>query len=352
LRNNGILFPETLVAEYVRDDLEILHKIRPDVVVGDMRLSLAVSGPTSGIPYIALSNAYWSPWRRDHLLPPPYSIEIAHIAEREPSCLEEAVETAQNQFNSQLPAIFEAQAAGLDAVRQRYHLSRFPDYLTGFTWGDRTMYADLPTVIQMNHLPRDHRFIGPMFWAPQVNLPEWWDSIPSDAVIIYVAIGSSGHPSLLPRILEIASRTEYWFVFATGGGEGPVQSVPRRCFIADYLPGDLVVKRANLVISNGGSPGMYQALSAGVPVLGIPFNMDQLLCMRHAVATGAVRSIRADCLTAHELLMTIDIMIRDSSYGKAAQRLQKECARMDLGTECGAIIGELIPDVVANIENG
>ena len=44
------------------DDLELIRRIEPDVVVGDFRLSLAVSAPMAGVPYIALANAYWSPF--------------------------------------------------------------------------------------------------------------------------------------------------------------------------------------------------------------------------------------------------------------------------------------------------
>ena len=49
--------------------------------------------------------------------------------------------------------------------------------------------------------------------------------------------------------------------------------------VTDYLPGDIVARHSRLVVCNGGSPTSHQALLAGVPVLGIPDNLDQVLNM-------------------------------------------------------------------------
>ena len=56
------VFPYAVLERYVADDLRVIGEARPDVIVGDFRLSLAVSARLAGIPYIAVSNAYWSPF--------------------------------------------------------------------------------------------------------------------------------------------------------------------------------------------------------------------------------------------------------------------------------------------------
>jgi hypothetical protein len=52
-------------------------------------------------------------------------------------------------------------------------------------------------------------------------------------------------------------------------------------FCSAYLPGNQAAARADLVVCNGGSPTTFQALSEGVPVLGIPGNLDQFLNMHY-----------------------------------------------------------------------
>lgn len=44
--------------KYVEADLRVLDEIAPDLVVGDLRISLSVSARLAGIPYIAIANAY------------------------------------------------------------------------------------------------------------------------------------------------------------------------------------------------------------------------------------------------------------------------------------------------------
>ena len=47
---------------YVHQDLELIERFEPDFVVGDFRLSLSVSARLARVPYVTISNAYWSPY--------------------------------------------------------------------------------------------------------------------------------------------------------------------------------------------------------------------------------------------------------------------------------------------------
>ncbi|HEY5411092.1 MAG TPA: hypothetical protein VIJ94_10245, partial [Caulobacteraceae bacterium] len=57
------VFSRTRLEAYFEADLALIEATRPQVVVGDLRLSLAASARTAGVPYISISNAYWSPDR-------------------------------------------------------------------------------------------------------------------------------------------------------------------------------------------------------------------------------------------------------------------------------------------------
>ncbi|MFX7895023.1 glycosyl transferase family 1, partial [Acinetobacter baumannii] len=39
----------------------MIEAFKPDLVIGDFRLSLSVSARLAGVPYMAISNAYWTP---------------------------------------------------------------------------------------------------------------------------------------------------------------------------------------------------------------------------------------------------------------------------------------------------
>jgi UDP:flavonoid glycosyltransferase YjiC (YdhE family) len=64
LAKGAPLYSAAVLERYVEEDLRIIDSEAPDVVVGDFRLSLAVSARLRNIPYITISNAYWSPYAK------------------------------------------------------------------------------------------------------------------------------------------------------------------------------------------------------------------------------------------------------------------------------------------------
>jgi len=75
------------------------------------------------------------------------------------------------------------------------------------------------------------------------------------------------------------------------------------------------------VICNGGSPTSHQALAAGVPVLGLPSNLDQFLNMQAVEASGAGVLLRADRADTGGIRLAAEHLLTTASYAEAAQRL-------------------------------
>ena len=70
LAKGSPLYRTATLRRYVQDDLALIRAWSPDLIVGDFRLSLAVSARAAGVPYLAITNAYWSPYaRQDYPIP-------------------------------------------------------------------------------------------------------------------------------------------------------------------------------------------------------------------------------------------------------------------------------------------
>ena len=154
-------------------------------------------------------------------------------------------------------------------------------------------------------------------------MPPWWDALQAAARPIYVTLGSSGDVAKLPQILAGLARLGCPVVVATAGASVPT-SLPAHVHVADYLPGDIVARQSRLVVCNGGSPTSHQALLAGVPVLGIPDNLDQVLNMSYLKEAGVgdwlrPRDISADGVErlARRLLADPQLAARAASLGAA-----------------------------------
>ena len=55
------LFDEATLHADVVEDLRVIDAVKPDLIIGDLRLSLQVSARLAGVRFALISNAHWSP---------------------------------------------------------------------------------------------------------------------------------------------------------------------------------------------------------------------------------------------------------------------------------------------------
>jgi UDP:flavonoid glycosyltransferase YjiC (YdhE family) len=283
-RGSPVYDTQTL-RQYVKDDLEIIKKINPDVIVGDFRLSLSISARIVGIPYITISNTYWSP----HYTGGAFPLPVLPMTKILPLKLADAV------FRLTLPLALMLHCAPMNRVRRENGMASLGSTLQHiYTDADYVLFADMPELFPTSGLPAEHQYLGPILWSPPVAKPPWWEHLPTDRPLIYLTLGSSGQARFLPMVLDVLSELPVTVIAATVEAySGPV---PRNAYLANYLPGTEAALRSRMVICNGGSPTSLQALAAGVPVLGIASNADQFLNMDALVRAGVGVVLRADRL--------------------------------------------------------
>jgi UDP:flavonoid glycosyltransferase YjiC (YdhE family) len=325
------LYNVDTLTRYVEDDLTLLDRVKPDLVVGDFRLSLAVSAPLRRIPYAAVVNAYWSPYAK-----------IAYPAPDLPMTRILGVELGQKFFDAIRPLAFALHARPLNRVLRKFGLPPLgSDLRNVYTWGDYTLYADIPELVPINGLPPHHRYLGPVLWSSKTPLPEWWHSLPEDKPVVFLTLGSSGQADLLPMALSALSKLPVRLVVATAGKIN-LTNVPANAYIADYLPMDIATRRSKLVIGNGGSLTTYQALANEVPVIGLCSNMDQMLNMNAVERLGAGIKLRAMRATSAEMLAAATTVLNDPSYTQAASRLGQSLARTDAAQRFRQFVAETV----------
>jgi len=300
---------------YVEDDLAVIRTVSPHVVVGDFRLSLAASARLAGVPHVAIANAYWSPFGKQTFVFPEYDYPLAGIV---------GARMATSIFQWLRPIGFAMHTRPLNAVLRAHGLPGIGgDIRTMYTFGDYTAYADIPGLALTYELPASHRYIGAVLWSPAVERPPWWDSLPDDRPVVYVTPGSSGEQQWLPVVLDALAGLPVTVIAATAG-RIRIDRPPANARLSDFLPGTAAAARSSLVICNGGSPTTYQALAAGVPVLGLSGNnMDQHLNMDAVRRAGAGDILRARGVTAAAVHAAVRSLLGDSRSVEAARTLAR-----------------------------
>jgi len=144
-------YTPSLIKQCVKDELKAIEAFKPDAIIGDFRLTAAISSKIAKIPYISVVNGYMTDYFDpvDVMIPKqtrPLEHKIASIAAR-------AIQQTQKR----------TLATHFRAVAQKYGLKKLVS-LYDFLTGDLTLIADLPEFCPLENLPQNFRYVGPLIW--------------------------------------------------------------------------------------------------------------------------------------------------------------------------------------------
>ena len=129
-------------------------------------------------------------------------------------------------------------------------------------------------------------------------------------------MGSSGPLRVLPALLAALERLPVSVVLSTSG-RGVNGSAH---YQAPLLPFQETAAEAHVVVSHGGSSGLYPAIAAGTPVLGIPSNADQQLSTAVLEESGAGLGIRVEEASESRLAAALQRLLSESEFRITAQQ--------------------------------
>jgi UDP:flavonoid glycosyltransferase YjiC (YdhE family) len=318
LANGRVLYRAETLTAYVRDELAICDEIRPDLLIGDYRLSLCISGPVARVPFASIFNAHWSPYTRQPAIVPEHP--LTHwISPRILSGI----------FAGLRPIFYALHAKPVNDVRKQFGLPALShDLRRIYTAGDLTLYPDIPEFVRLEGPPPHHHFIGTCLWSAPTTKPAWWDEVmSSSATRILVSLGSTGALRALPAILNALSSLNAQVILITSGRS--VGETPVNVHVADLLPFEEAARECALVISQGGIAGNYAALSVGTPMLAIPSNIDMHLSAALLEQSGAGLSVRVEDVSATTIRRAVDVMLSEPRFKQAAQHWGATIAKYD-----------------------
>lgn len=318
LKKGSVLYNRRILEEYIREDEKLFNECKPDIVVGDFRLSLAISARLAKIPWINLTNAYWSLSSNPKFIVPDLSIVNLF-----------GIRLAQKIFDFVRPIAFGVHALPISGLMKKNGLTPPPLNIANmYVQGDYTFFCDSPYLVPIKNLPSNQEYLGPILWSPDIQKPAWWNEAIAKKPIVYITLGSSGDPTFIPKIINAMRDLPVTILLATAVKEA-IPDLPRNVYQSPYLPGIEASKYSDLVICNGGSPTTQQALSQGVPVLGIASNLDQYLNMSFVEKAGVGKCLRAGLFDPLFLRETIVGMLKNNLMKKNALEMKKLFSETD-----------------------
>jgi UDP:flavonoid glycosyltransferase YjiC (YdhE family) len=302
-------FPPDVIRDYVKRDCELIRSIGPDLIIGDMRPSLPISARLEGASCTVIMNAYWSPYAKRRSIIP--SLPLTRVVP--PYLLGPLYRVAE-------PLAFAIHVRQMNRVRKEFGIPPLPpDLRMMYTEADHVLYPDIPEFVPTWGLPKNHHYVGICHWAPPIPKPDWWKRMEDDPKPkALIALGSSGAVRVLPALLRALSRLSVSVVLATSSRDMPAAAA--QIYVADLLPLTETAAKCNIVVSHGGSSGVYPAIAAGTPVLGIPSNADQQLSAAVLGESGAGLGVRVEEANEKRLLGALERLLSEPQYRLAAKR--------------------------------
>jgi MGT family glycosyltransferase len=302
----------------VASDLEVMDSVRPDLVVGDLHWSLSTSARARGIPYVSVTNACWTDKYAYAVDLPEEHISAKLFGRR----------LAEKLFPVYSRLMVRYGAQGYTEVRRQHGLPPLRTMWEAVE-GDITLLCDLPEFMPVvRGVPLSYRYTGPLLWEANIELPSWYSKLDRNRPTIYFTMGSTGNTRFFEEAVRVFGNTQYQ-VLITTGGLAEIRNTPSNVFVAKYAPGEALMSVSDVVVSHGGNGTIYQALSCGVPVIGLPDIFEQEINMRRVSALGAGVQMSAKDYTGSLLEKAVRMVLRDSGYRDRCQTLAARIARMD-----------------------
>ncbi|MDP9112527.1 MAG: glycosyl transferase family 1, partial [Acidobacteriota bacterium] len=188
------MFAADVIRRYVQEDCQLIRSLRPNIIIGDMRLSLSISARLEKVPFAVLMNSYWSPYAKRRSIIP--QLPLTRIIP--PRLL-------GSLYRSLEPVAFAMHVAHMNRLRKEFGIASLPlDLRKMYTDADYVLYPDIPEFSPTRGTPPEHCYVGICGWDFAITTPAWWDRMLADPKPkVFVALGSSGPIDVLPRLLEV-----------------------------------------------------------------------------------------------------------------------------------------------------
>ncbi len=302
----------------IESDLACIERQKPDAVLGDMHWSAGTAAERMGLPYISVTNAHWTNYSsapirgfNDHFV-------TRIVGKKRAAQVYPFLRDGVGRYWI-LPYLKYRKKHGMSIDGWRNILT--------LVEGDLTLVADIPEYGPLEDPPDSFRYVGPILWEPEMPDPPWLEKLDPERPVFYFTMGSSGYTRFFNQAIQVFGDTEYQVVITTGGLFLDVDRIPPNCFIEEFAPGRSIMEKSSAVVNHGGNGTVYQAITAGTPLVGIPYHIDQELNLQRVEDLGFGFMISERMCNATTLFHALQKLVSDRSYRENARRLQPSVSR-------------------------
>ena len=314
---------------FTRGDVELIQRVRPDVVVVDLRPSASMACELTGVPDLTLMHYLrLTSWYRE---PDPWRLRAREL--RRPQRLPHAV----RRWLDPDPGGSQGLRAALESARESLGLTP-----NGSLWPGRLVACTTTPLLDPAELPPTWHYVGPISWSAGGVGPLPAPERGSRPLVFAVESTTEASP-LLVRVLGELGDEPIDLVVAAAGRTNvdDLSRLAARARIERLLPTDAWLEAADVAILEGGHQTACMAQRAGTPLVVVPRRSDQWtwadkverlgsgIALRRPVAPGALRR-------------AVRRILRREGYRQAAERVGAHLREWDGARASADLVEELV----------
>ncbi len=312
-------FTDREMIQRIDNEIACLKELKPVAVVTGSYLTIPVTCRVLQIPLVWVIQSTW--------LPDFFRHGAGMTDKIGPAPLKAVADWFVLQFIN-----FWIRYGFLNAVNRAAKHFGVPGYGSIFEFwrGDITLVAEPPEFSGVK-LPPKHYFIGPLIPQDEFPIPRELNTFPRDKPLIYFAMGSSGTPEIVARIVESFEGRPYRVIAPVKFhlGQAPRVRVPSNVLVTDWVPALQVNKMADLAVIHGGIGTVMTAALAGKPVVGVGMQMEQVANLACLERLGFAIRVPKSKNPARHVQAAIQKFLHDQHAKAKAAAFAKVIAQWD-----------------------
>ncbi|GAB2584348.1 glycosyl transferase family 1 [Paractinoplanes abujensis] len=315
-RRNDLLWEPVDRAQAV---LQVVEHVKPDhIIVDHLAFSARLALTAGGVPHVDVVLGHPSAlpvgdevYGYPTAWPAAFRPDAGALAELNRLC-----RTVRDEFtaewNAALHTLAPTAAPSKDAFTEH---------------GDLVLY-NYPAALHdpaRAELPVPHAFLGSAVRTETVpaDVRSWLEA--DDQPFAYVSFGSflSTRADVLSTVISALRRTDLRVALATGSAQG-LPPVPDTWLVRSYLPQTALLGQAAMAVTHAGNNSVTEALTAGVPMLALPFSTDQFAGAAAIETHGVGVALDPNAATADDVAAAVR---RTLDSAPAAQAIGEQLRR-------------------------
>lgn len=312
-------FTDAELIQRVENEIACLKQLKPAAVVTGSYVTIPVTCRVLATPVVWVVQSTW--------LPDFFCHGAGMTDNIRPAALKAVADWSVLQFIN-----FWIRYGFLNPVNRTAKHFGVPGYNSIFDFwrGDITLVAEPPEFSGVR-LPPKHYYTGPLIPEDEFALPREIDALPRDKPLIYFAMGSSGTPGIVAKILESFEDKPYRVIAPVKFqlGQVPGVRIPANVLVTDWVPALKVNKMADLAVIHGGIGTVMTAALAGKPVVGVGMQMEQVANLACLERLGFAIRVPKSKDPSSRIQAAIQHLLCDQAAKERAAAFAQEAAQWD-----------------------